>query len=236
MPFGEIVGEMVGDDVDSEARALGDLAALPLESGDETEVVQHGGAKEKGHVTDLCDALFSEESDFLEAVGQRDRRLRGIGKSLQIHDQRGEGLANLIVEFTGDGLALLLLSVDQALGELLEFALGVETLQVFLLGAALKAGDIENDRGSKEEAEAKAKNSDNTETMAGLSKIARDFPLGLAQFEFVEITYLPGKGQNDGALIEGQLTQRETVPPMDVGEDDAVSEEPIAVEFINELA
>ena len=131
MPFGEIVGEMVGDDVDADARALGDLAALPFESGDETDVVKHGGAKEERHVPDVFDAFFSEEFDFPQAAGQRDRGLRGIGEALQIHDQRCEGLADLIVEFAGEGLTLLFLGVHQALRELLELALGVETLQYF---------------------------------------------------------------------------------------------------------
>ena len=44
MVFGKVVSELTIDDVDDKASAFGDFAALPLEGGDEAEVVEHGGA------------------------------------------------------------------------------------------------------------------------------------------------------------------------------------------------
>lgn len=87
--FGEIVGEVVVDDIDDEAGALGNFAALPLESGDEAEVVEHGGTKEQGHVADFVDAFFGEELDFLKAVAERAGSLGSPGEIVEVHEESG---------------------------------------------------------------------------------------------------------------------------------------------------
>src|SRR5579871_3261918 len=46
--FGKVVGVVVGGDRDFEAGALGCLARMPVQRGDEPEIVEHGRAQQQG--------------------------------------------------------------------------------------------------------------------------------------------------------------------------------------------
>ena len=58
-----------------------------------------------------------------DVVAQLGRELRGDqgGKIAKGDEQGGEGLADMVVEFAGDGAAFVLLGGDEAGGELLQF-------------------------------------------------------------------------------------------------------------------
>jgi hypothetical protein len=233
--FGKVVGEVVVDDVDDKASAAGDFAGVPLESGDEAEVVEHGGAKQQGDVADLAHTFFGEELDFLETAAKWAGSRRRFGEILHIHEESGEGLADLVVKLAGNSAPLAFLGVHETLGELLEFTLRAETFQVFFLGVTFETGNIDDGAGGQQKAEKKRDNGAGLEAMTGLREDRGDFALGLAEFEFVDVADLAGEGKNGSALGEGNLAQGQVVLFAGAVKEDAVGNEPVAGEFISKF-
>ena len=235
MVFGEIIGKFVVDDIDDEASTFGNFATLPLEGSDEAEVVEHGGAEEESHVADFVDALFGKKLDALQAGGQGGGGRRGVGEVLQVHQESGEGLADLVVEFAGDGAALLFLGIDEALREFLEFVLRAQGLFVFFAGVTLEANEINDGGGGEEEAEGEGGNRDDADAMAGIGEDAGDLGFGLTEIELVQFADFTGEGENGSALGEGEVAQGEAVGLGGIHEEDAVSEEPVGSQFVAEI-
>ena len=233
--FGEVIGKLAVDDVDGEAGAFGDLAALPLESGNEAEVVEHGGAKEQGHVTDLVDAFLGEELDALEGGGDGRGGQGSIGETLKINEQSGERLADLVVKFAGDGAALLFLSVDEALGEFLEFVLRAQGLLVFFASVALEMGKIKDGGSGEEQAEGKGEDANDEDAVASLPEDEGDLSFGLTEVEFVDVADFAGQSKQGGALGEGEVAQGDSVFFSGIDDEDAVGQEPVGREFIAEF-
>ena len=63
-------------------------------------------------------------------------------KIAQLHQQRGERLADFVVQLAGDGAALLLLRLHQARRELLELALRMDDLPVAQIGVPRQPQDV----------------------------------------------------------------------------------------------
>jgi hypothetical protein len=83
--IGEIVDKITIEDFDHQAATFGDFATLPFESGDKTEIVEHGRAQEKGHIADLVHAVLGQQPDLLESTAAGVAALRRVDKFLDIH-------------------------------------------------------------------------------------------------------------------------------------------------------
>ena len=115
--IGELAGVFIGGDFDAQSGAFGDFAGLPFERGNQAQIVQHRRAQEQAHIADDVDAGFGQALDGFDVAAdfsgvRRDAR----GGVAGFDQERGEGLAHLIVQFAGDAAALLLLGGYQAGG------------------------------------------------------------------------------------------------------------------------
>ena len=161
--------------------------------------------------------------------------LGSVGEILKVDEESGEGLADLIVELAGDGAALLFLSVDQTLGQFLEFVLGANGLLEFFAGVPLEAGEIKDGGGSEEEPEGESREGNQANAVPGLREDAGDLGFGLAKIEFIEVTDLAGEAEDGSALGKGEVAQRDIVFFGGVDDEDTVREKPVGGKLVAKL-
>jgi hypothetical protein len=125
MRIEQVVGDVVGDQFHPEVGAAGDFAGLPLQSRQQSEIVEHGGAQQQGHVANHRNALFCHAADRGQpvalgfAVGCR--RLQ----SPELHQHGGHRLTNLVVQFPRQVTSFLFLRRNQKVGEFSKLAAGI---------------------------------------------------------------------------------------------------------------
>src|SRR5215468_5570147 len=175
--IGEIVDEITIEDFDDQAATFGDFATLPFESGDKTEIVEHGRPQEKGHIADLVHAVLGQQPDLLESTAAGVAALRRVDKVLDIHEEGRQSLGDLIVKLSRDGASFVLLSVHEPLGECLQFALAAQALPILLFGTILQARDIQHADGRKDQADANRQSGNVLQAAARFREYARDLHL-----------------------------------------------------------
>ena len=94
----------------SDAGTAGELVHGPLDRGDEPEVVQHGGAEVRGERAHLVHHLVDQCRHTLRLGPERfaQRRRHAVLEGEQIHLERRQGLAQLVVDLSRDLGALRL--------------------------------------------------------------------------------------------------------------------------------
>ena len=164
-----IVGQIVGDiggDADFHSAALGNFASLPLEGGDEAEIVEHGRTEQQRHIAHHANGVLDQALHGFDAraiVGAGEAR----GQIAELDQDAGERLADFIVQLARDGAALGFLRLDQASGQFGELAAGFGDFLKSIVGASFElenpAGgegghaDSEDDGGEQSDGEAGAK-------------------------------------------------------------------------------
>src|ERR1039458_5574814 len=132
--FREFVGDLLGCHLRPYPAPLGCLAGLPLQGRNKTEIVEHGGTQQQGHVTDDADRPFEQPLDFVGFLRQSGflpvaDQIREI---CHLHQHAGERLPHLIVQFARDQLPLFFLRLQKTGGQLLQFGPGMAHLPVVL--------------------------------------------------------------------------------------------------------
>ena len=63
---GNIVGQLIGVDLNGEVLGAGYLAGLPLQGGYQAQIVEHGRTKKEGHIAHDGQCPFSQVPEGLE--------------------------------------------------------------------------------------------------------------------------------------------------------------------------
>lgn len=137
---GKIVGDVGVAESSDNGGAAGEILGEPLESGGEAEVIEEGGAKHEGDVPHGLDGGIDDIAGAFEA-GVDVGYARGGGRfqAREFEAERGEGLADFVMEFARQAGAFGFLEGHQLVGEGLEVGLGagevVELPHGFRFGA-----------------------------------------------------------------------------------------------------
>ena len=78
----------------------------------QAELLQDAGAQPAGDAADLVEAVAGGLLHLAQLVAHRRRRV--VGDPLELEQHRGQGLADLVVQFLGDALPLGLLRGQRA--------------------------------------------------------------------------------------------------------------------------
>ena len=128
---------------DGDAAPLREVAGLPLEGGEEAEV-EDGGAEADGEIADGAEGLFGDGFGFGEVMGELGRVFAELFERGEFHAKAGEHLADFVVEFAGEGFALLLLGVHELGGEVPELLFGLFGFGALAVGSGFEGGDAED--------------------------------------------------------------------------------------------
>ena len=105
----------VGDQAGPVADPLGLAVEIPPQGGNQPKVVEHRGPQVEREMTHLLDGTVDDHDAFLEP-GQRHGAAGPLDR-VQVDADRGEGLADLVMELPGKVAPVLLLDLDDPLGE-----------------------------------------------------------------------------------------------------------------------
>ncbi len=141
-----------GLDGDGDAAPFREVAGLPLEGGEEAEI-EDGGAEADGEIADGAEGLFGDGFGFGEVVGEVGRVLAELFEGGEFHAESGEHLADLVVEFAGEGFALLFLGVHELCGEVAELFFGLFGFGALAVGAGFEGGDADDAADGDEDAD-----------------------------------------------------------------------------------
>ena len=148
MRVGKRVEVAVRGEVDGEAVAAAHVTDVPLERRLEAEIVQHARRRPSDEVPhrphDVVDQLTAFRDRGRDLGG--DRAAHPIDAA-QLHSQRGQHLADMVVQLPREVLPLLLLHRDELLRELTQLAFRFLRQQPLLHRAALD--DAEADDGGQ---------------------------------------------------------------------------------------
>ncbi len=108
------------------AAALAEAVDVFLESGEQAEVIEKRGMEEIRKSTDFAGHLLGEVASFFEGAGGGlflgGERLANLGEA----EVDGEdGLREAVVEFATNAAAFVILKLEQAVGKVVDGALGV---------------------------------------------------------------------------------------------------------------
>ena len=150
---GEVVCPLVGSENDVESGALAGLARVPVEGGDESEIVEHGRTEEQGEVADFVDGFLGQAAYGVQVIARFPDVDRASG-ALGLHQDGGERLAHFVVQFAGEGAALVLLRPEELGRQLLQVGPGAEVLFESALQLALEAQRVADGQEGQEDAAA----------------------------------------------------------------------------------
>ena len=113
--FGQVLGHVFGDHLHPHAAALRDLARLPFERRDQSQIVQHRRPQQQRHVAHHADGAFHQLLDLVRLHRRRLHIARAdqCRKVRHLHQHAGERLSHFVVQFARDRAALLLLRLHQ---------------------------------------------------------------------------------------------------------------------------
>jgi len=123
---------------DRNAGLAGKKFGLPVERGREAEVIEHARAERKRERPHALQEIVGDGERFVEG--------RAGFRGFELKAQAGEELADLIVEFLGEGAALVFLHAEEARRERLGAALGVAADQDLVFEFARAGGDLIGER------------------------------------------------------------------------------------------
>lgn len=150
--FGEGFEFAFGLDGDGDAAPFREVAGLPLEGGEEAEI-EDGGAEADGEIADGAEGLFGDGFGFGEVMGEVGRVVTELFEGGEFHAEAGEHLADFVVEFAGEGFALLLLRVHELGGEVAELFFGLFGFGALAIGAGFEGGDADDAADGDEDAD-----------------------------------------------------------------------------------
>lgn len=119
------------------------MAGLPLEGGEEAEI-EDGWAEADGEIADGAERLFGDGLGFGEVMGEVGRVVAELFEGGELHAESGEHLADFVVEFAGEGFALLFLGVHELGGEMAELLFGLFGFGALAVGAGFEGGDADD--------------------------------------------------------------------------------------------
>ena len=140
---GQFVRHVLRFHRDLHPAAARDLAPLPLQGGNQPEIVEHGGTEQQRDVADGADGPLGERLHVVEPLANFNGIRGQVGRQpSEIHQQSAQRLADFVVQFARDGAALFLLRVHQAGGKTLQFVAALRQFAVASAGLPFEPQDV----------------------------------------------------------------------------------------------
>ena len=117
--FRQIVAVVSRRDTYVQAGSFAHFASVPVQGGDESEVVKHGRAQQKCQIADHIQSLLRDTGNRANVLAHLTRSAVRFDIA-RFHHDGGERLAHFIVQFARKAAALVFLGSDQTRGEILQ--------------------------------------------------------------------------------------------------------------------